>query len=230
MTPYVETVLSSLGDLLTVQAELPVLTSTSDGMPLPAASLFDNQLYLFETVGMLISFDHLEPSKQTEYLKMALQPLVDGIQNTMAQGYNGEDELYMIQLHHYIVAIGSVAKGKALEGTVLENGTLISRFFCWWVGFPTLPKGATCDQSWAAVFVGATEIILNVLRTYNQVQLIRDSARFSFSRFITCLGSEILPYLPNLINELLTDCQITELVDFLPFVGMVAHKYRVTHV
>jgi exportin-T len=98
------------------------------------------------------------------------------------------------------------------------------------VGFPTLPKGATCDQSWAAVFVEATEIILNVLRTYNQVQLIRDSARFSFSRFITCLGADILPYLPNLINELLTDCQITELVDFLPFVGMVAHKYRVTHV
>ncbi|KAI8097196.1 armadillo-type protein [Halteromyces radiatus] len=203
MGPYVETVLSSLGDLLTIQAELPVLTSTADGMPLPAASIFDSQLYLFETVGGLISCEHLDASKQTEYLKIALQPLVDGIQNTMAQGYNGDDELYMIQLHHFVLAIGSVAKG-----------------------FPTLPKGASCNQQWAGVFVQATEIILNVLQTYNQVELIRDAARFSFARFITCLGSEILPYLPSLINGLLTECQITELVDFLPFIGLIAHKYK----
>lgn len=94
-------------------------------------------------------------------------------------------------------------------------------------GFPVLPKNATCDQAWAGVFVQATEIILNVLQTYNQVQLIRDSTRSAFARFITCLGSEILPYLPTLINGLLTECQITELVDFLPFIGLIAHKYKV---
>ncbi|SAM06431.1 hypothetical protein [Absidia glauca] len=203
MGPYVETVLSSLDDLLSIQAELPVLTSTVDGMPLPAASLFDSQLYLFETVGLLISLEHLESSKKVDYLKIALQPLVEGIQTTMAQGYSGDDELHMIQLHHYVLAIGAVAKG-----------------------FPVLPKNATCDQAWAGVFVQATEIILNVLQTYNQVQLIRDSTRSAFARFITCLGSEILPYLPTLINGLLTECQITELVDFLPFIGLIAHKYK----
>lgn len=68
---------------------------------------------------------------------------------------------------------------------------------------------------------------MNVLQTYNQIELIRDAARFSFARFITCLGGEILPYLPTLINGLLTECQITELVDFLPFIGLIAHKYKV---
>lgn len=112
MGPYVETVLSSLDDLLSIQAELPVLTSNVDGMPLPSASLFDSQLYLFETVGLLISLEHLESSKKVEYLKIALQPLVEGIQTTMAHGYSGDDELHMIQLHHYVLAIGAVAKGK----------------------------------------------------------------------------------------------------------------------
>ena len=66
-----------MGDLLTVQAEVPVESNTADGMPIPAASMFDSQLYLFETVGMLISLENMEVMKQTEYLKIVLEPLVD---------------------------------------------------------------------------------------------------------------------------------------------------------
>lgn len=112
MVPYVETILNAMGDLLTVQAEVPVESITMDGMPIPAASTFDSQLYLFETVGMLISIEEMDVMKQTEYLNIVLEPLVEGIRVTLQRGYNPEDELYMLQLHHYIMAIGSVAKGK----------------------------------------------------------------------------------------------------------------------
>ncbi|KAF7730156.1 pre-tRNA nuclear export protein [Apophysomyces ossiformis] len=203
MGPYVESVLSSIGDLLSIQAEPPVETNTMDGMPIPAASTFDSQLYLFETVGMLISLDAIDVGKQTEYLKIVLEPLVEGIQKSMSQAYNPEDELFLLQLHHYIMAMGSVAKG-----------------------FPTVPKESAATQPWVIVFKQATEIILNVLQTFNRFEVIRDAARFSFARFITCLGSEVLPYLPTLINSLLTECQVTELVDFLPFIGLAAHKFK----
>ncbi|OAD74660.1 hypothetical protein PHYBLDRAFT_180902 [Phycomyces blakesleeanus NRRL 1555(-)] len=203
MGPYVETLLSSIGDLLTIQAETPVESNTMDGMPIPAASTFDSQLYLFETVGTLISLDSVDVMKQMEYLQIVLEPLVEGIRNSMSQGYNPEDELFMLQLHHYIMAIGSVAKG-----------------------FPDVPKASAATAPWVVVFNQATEIILNVLQTFNQFLLIRDAARFSFARFITCLGSEVLPYLPTLINGLLTECEITELNDFLPFIGLVAHKFK----
>lgn len=103
-----------MGDLLTIQAEMPVESNTPDGMSIPAASTFDSQLYLFETVGMLISLESIEVMKQTEYLKIVLEPLVDGISKYMERGYNPEDELYLLQLHHYIMAIGSVAKGMYL--------------------------------------------------------------------------------------------------------------------
>lgn len=111
MSQYVDTILNSMGDLLTVQAETPVQANTADGTPMPAASLFDSQLYLFETVGMLISLEGMDVMKQTEYLKIVLGPLVDGIQKYMERGYNPDDELYLLQLHHYVMAIGSVAKG-----------------------------------------------------------------------------------------------------------------------
>lgn len=111
MGSYVEHVLSSMGDLLTIQAEPVVETNTVDGMPIPAASTFDSQLNLFETVGLLISLEGIDPMKQTEYLQIVLEPLVKGIQSAMGQSYNPEDELFLLQLHHYIMAIGSVAKG-----------------------------------------------------------------------------------------------------------------------
>ncbi|GAA5810830.1 hypothetical protein MFLAVUS_004257 [Mucor flavus] len=204
MGNYVENVLSSLGDLLTIQSEPVVETNTMDGMPIPAASTFDSQLYLFETVGLLISLEGIDPMKQTEYLQIVLEPLVKGIQTSMGQSYSPEDELFLLQLHHYIMAIGSVAKG-----------------------FPTLVKSAdSVQQPWAAVFIQATEIILSALRNFNQISVIRDAVRYTFARLITCLGSEVLPYLPNLIDGLLTECEVTELVDFLPFIGLVAHKYK----
>ncbi|KAI9323871.1 armadillo-type protein [Dichotomocladium elegans] len=203
MGEYVDTILNSMGDLLMIQAEPPVQISTADGLPIPAASTFDTQLYLFETVGMLISLEGMDEMKQTEYLKIVLEPLVDGIRKSMEQGYNPEDELYLLQLHHYIMAIGSVAKG-----------------------FPNAPKESACVRPWAVVFKQATEIILTVLHTYNQFVQIRDAARFSFARLINCLGSEVLPYLPALINSLLTECQLSELIDFLPFIGLAAFRFK----
>ncbi|KAI8067501.1 armadillo-type protein [Gongronella butleri] len=203
MAQFGETVLSSMGDLLTIEAEPPVMANTIDGVPMPSASTFDSQMYLFEAVGMLISSEHLDIAKQTEYLGIALQPLADGIQATMAQGYSPDDELFMIKLHHYIRAVGSIAKG-----------------------FPSVGKGEGCNKPWARLFIHATEVILNTLQTYNQFKEIRDATRDSFSNLITCLGAELFPYLPPLINSLLIECEITELADFLRFIDHITHKYK----
>jgi exportin-T len=113
MGNFVEVVLSSMGDLLTIEAEMPVETNTSDGGKITAASTFDSQKYLFETVGILISLESVPVAKQQEYLEIVLNPLVKNIQSSMSsERYNPEDELFTLQLHHYITAIGAVAKGK----------------------------------------------------------------------------------------------------------------------
>lgn len=101
---------------------------------------------------------------------------------------------------------------------------MVYLFFFNILGF-VLPKGANQSEI-CAIYNQATEIILNILQGYNQVTLIRNAVRFTFARLVTCLGTQVLPYLPSLINNLLTECQITELVDFLPFITLVGHTYR----
>jgi len=44
---------------------------------------------------------------------------------------------------------------------------------------------------------------------------------------VKALGTDVLPYLPTLINALLRDNQISELLDVLPFIGLIAHKFKV---
>jgi exportin-T len=99
-------------------------------------------------------------------------------------------------------------------------------FIVFILGFPDVPKGGTCTQPWVAVFMQANEIILNVLQTLNRFSVIRDAARFASARLISCLGAEMLPYLPSLINALLNECLVNELVDFLPFISLIAHKFK----
>jgi exportin-T len=44
---------------------------------------------------------------------------------------------------------------------------------------------------------------------------------------VKALGTDILPYLPTLVNALLQNSQITELLDVLPFIGLIVHKFKV---
>ncbi|RUO96313.1 armadillo-type protein [Jimgerdemannia flammicorona] len=208
MGNYVEIVLGSIQDLLVIQAELPAPSPSGTDSNISAnnsGSTFDSQLYLFEAVGMLISHEAIPAEKQVKYLEAVLNPLVKGIQENMSKEmYNPEDELFPLQLHHLIMAIGSVAKG-----------------------FPEAPNGAASVQRpWAVVFKQATEITLMVLEALNRFEKIREATRFAFSRLVHCLGAEMLPYLPPLINSLLNEFQVTELLDFLPFVGLIGHKYK----
>ncbi|RUS19794.1 hypothetical protein BC938DRAFT_475667 [Jimgerdemannia flammicorona] len=114
MGNYVEIVLGSIQDLLVIQAELPAPSPSGTDSNISAnnsGSTFDSQLYLFEAVGMLISHEAIPAEKQVKYLEAVLNPLVKGIQENMSKEmYNPEDELFPLQLHHLIMAIGSVAK------------------------------------------------------------------------------------------------------------------------
>ncbi|CAG8685590.1 1886_t:CDS:2, partial [Dentiscutata heterogama] len=113
------------------------------------------------------------------------------------------DPRSVLQIHHLIMAIGSIVKG-----------------------FPEAPKGSHPIILWVGILKQVTEIVLAVLKILNRYEIIRDAARYTFARLVSVLGTEILPYLPLLINELLTECGISELVDFLPFVGLLAHKFK----
>ncbi|CAJ0648464.1 6390_t:CDS:10 [Entrophospora sp. SA101] len=97
-------------------------------------------------------------------------------------------------------------------------------------GFPEASKGVAQTVPWIDFMKQTTEAILVVLKTLSNFEIIRDSARYAFARLVNVLGIEILPYLPPLIDGLLNESGISELVDFLPFIGLISHKFKVLKV
>lgn len=84
LAPFVEDILQAIPDLLTIQAELPESTptsgnsagkgpSSSSGLPTQRPmSDFDHQLYLFETVGLLIAAEE-GAEKQSILLEVRME-------------------------------------------------------------------------------------------------------------------------------------------------------------
>ncbi|RIA97435.1 armadillo-type protein [Glomus cerebriforme] len=204
MGPYVETVLTNIQDLLVVQANLSSI-DVSDGTITKDQAMeggFNDQIYLFETVGTLITVDTIPTERQTEFAKIVISPLLADIERNLSKEMSEpEDLLHVFQLHHLIIAIGSIGKG-----------------------FPDAPKVPSAQ--WVVLLKQSTEAILVAFKALSRFEIIREAARYAFARLVNVLGAEILPYLPELITGLLNESQVSELVDFLPFIGLLSHKFN----
>jgi len=124
--------------------------------------LFDSQLYLYEAVGQLISILNQDPSHQISLLQAVLNPLLAGLQHNIRTEVNTlNDVVCVLNVHHYILAIGSLAKG-----------------------FPDVgPKESKPSGQWSAVFKDATDAILSATKVLSGFQAIRDAVCFlSFSQ------------------------------------------------
>ncbi|GJJ75579.1 exportin-T [Entomortierella parvispora] len=241
LTPYVETVLNSVQDVLTVEAPLPPVLNSDFDLSTFKDSAFETKTYLFEAVGLLISQESIPAQQQFEYLSVVVNPLLTEIQKNLEacqsiqQSSNGcigggsgvaagsprhrDLELVWV-LHHRLMAVGSVAKGfpdvmnikKAAANAAASGGS------------PVVGGSGPCGQ----IFKQVAEITVVALETLSRFEVIRSASRFTFGRLINCLGQDVQPYLPTLITGLLQECSIAELVEFLPFMGQVAHKFKTT--
>jgi len=143
MSNYVETVLSNIQDLLIIQLD-PAITDAAGEILLAKEEAMDNtftnQLYLFETVGILITIDSVPIETQMEYLKAIIGPLLAELQQNLETG--SRDVRTIIQIHHLMMAIGSIAKG-----------------------FPEASKGVAQTAPWIDFMKQTTEAILIVLKS-----------------------------------------------------------------
>ncbi|CAG8609589.1 11241_t:CDS:10 [Funneliformis caledonium] len=205
MGPYVENVLTSIQDLLIVQADLSSVDASEGAITRDQAMEggFDDQIYLFETVGTLITVESIPADRQTEFAKIVISPLLADIERNLTTELSEPKDLNVLQLHHLIMAVGSIGKG-----------------------FPEAPKNEAPNAQWVVLLKQSTEAILVVLKALSRFEIIRDAARFAFARLVNILGVEVLPYLPELITGLLNECQVSELLDSLPFIGLLSYKFN----
>lgn len=74
-------------------------------------SIFDSQLYLFETAGTLVSIFYKTPERASALLLSVVKPLLDQLSASLQAVKGPEDVLQILTVHHDIMALGNVAKG-----------------------------------------------------------------------------------------------------------------------
>lgn len=207
-----QTVVEALGDLLVIKAELPSEGDEGDEMSSDdhegIDAVFNSQLYLIEAVGIICSTPAISPDKQVVYAQSVMNPMfVDMERNLEAAKSN--DERAMLQIHHDIMALGTLARG----------------FSDWIPGMGS--SGALPPSEVSEAFCQASEATLVALESLKSLFNIRTAARFTFSRLIGVVGSRILPQLPRWIDGLLTETSSRdEMALFLRLLDQVIFGFK----
>lgn len=214
MGEVAETIMRAMGDLLVIRAELPKEQS-NDGEDSPQDTkqaddmLFDAQLYLFEAVGCMCSVPSLSAETQARLVQGVTAPLFTDIEQSLAAAENG-DARAALQIHHDIMALGILGKG-----------------FSDWIAGSSRPD-KVCGEEVAAEFGRVTEAILVALERLSRFSVIREAARFSFSRVVGVLGSRILPSLPRWISGLMAKSSTKDEISmFLKLLNQLIHGFKV---
>ena len=207
-----QTVVGSLGDLLTIQAELPSETSEGDEMSSDdhenADAVFNSQLYLFEAVGIICSTPAVSADKQVLYAQSVMNPIFGDMERNL-DAAKSNDERALLQIHHDIMALGTLARG----------------FSDWMPGTSSTAALPAAEVSEA--FCQVSEATLVALESLKTSFNIRTAARFTFSRLIGVLASRILPQLPRWIDGLLTQTSTRdEMALFLRLLDQVIFGFK----
>ncbi|KAJ2924870.1 hypothetical protein H1R20_g12240, partial [Candolleomyces eurysporus] len=202
------TIVNSMRDLLPIEVEIPEPEEPEGDLLSEAikSTMFDSQLYLFETVGILTSVTSKNPEQQGALLLSLVKPLMEELSANLQLFRAGTQDLVpVVKVHHIIMALGNISKG-----------------------FPDYP--ATVPENYMApavkVFAEVAQAILVCLEAMNILKPIRDATRFAFARILATAGPSVTTFIPPLMNNLLAHFEPSELVDFMNFIGLLIHKLQ----
>ncbi|KAL2369001.1 pre-tRNA nuclear export protein [Blastomyces gilchristii] len=186
-----ETVIKALGDLLVIRAEVPQEGSDADDMSSEdhqgsADAVFNSQLYLFEAIGLICSTTAVPVDQQVIYAQSVMNPIFMDMERHLGAAKEN-DERSILQIHHDIMALGTLARG----------------FSDWTPGTttPTSPPAPEISDAFSQV----SEATLVALESLKSSFNIRTASRFAFSRLVGVRGSQNLPQLPRWIDGLMTE-------------------------
>lgn len=208
-TPLALTLLQGVQDLLVPKIDLPELDNPEEQDLMTEAianqGFFDAQLYLFETVGLLVSLFSKERDQQAALLHSVLDPLLGQLRGALAApAKNAQDVLPILTIHHVMMALGNIAKG--------------------FPEYPTPPpEGYVLPP---AEFQEVANAILLSLEAMNTFKPVRDAARFAFARILATTGPTTAHLIPRLMANLLAHFEPSELADFMNFIALLIHKLQ----
>lgn len=208
-----ETIVQNLSDLLIIKAEVATEAEgddASEDLDTYADSVFNSQLYLFEAIGCICGSPTVAVEKQVQLSQSVMIPIFSDMQQNLAPARSSDaDEHAVLQIHHDIMALGTLARG-----------------FSDWTPGSSSPNQAPAQEIQAA-FARVSEATLVALESRKTSFIIRTAARFAFSRLVGVLGSNILPQLPRWIDGLLTESSTKdEVALFLRLLDQVIFGFK----
>lgn len=148
-------------DLLVIQVDLPELDDPEKQDLLTEAiknpGIFESQLYMYETAGVLVNVLYREKAQQTALLQSVVQPLLDDLSVNLRGTKGMQDVVPILKVHHIIMALGNVAKGFPDWPSPVPEG---------WFGPPL------------EVFAQVGQAILMCLEAMNVFKVVRDAVSF----------------------------------------------------
>ncbi|KAL9110240.1 MAG: hypothetical protein Q9227_005147 [Pyrenula ochraceoflavens] len=206
-----EQVVESLSDLLPISAEIPDSArddASSESHDSSAYAIFQSQLFLFEAIGCICGGPAVPVDKQVFFGQSVMNPIFSDIESNLARA-KAADERATWQIHHDLMALGTLARG----------------FSDWIPGASTQSTPLPVEVRVAFASVSeATLVSLESLRTSSN---IREASRFTFSRLIGVMGSEILPQLPRWIEGLLGESSTKdEMALFLRLLDQIIFGFK----
>jgi exportin-T len=205
-----QTLVQALGDLLTINAVVPDGgrdgdDDSSDGTEYDDA-LFASQIYIFEAIGVMASASTLPVETKLLYLHSVINPIFQDMERHINPAKAG-NERSVLQIHHDIMALGSLSHGFSGWGATKE---------------PAAQPAEITEE-----FVRCTEAILLALQSLNSSIRIRQASRFAFSRLMATTGTRALPQLPRWIEGLLSPSSTKDEISyFLPLLGQLVHTFK----
>ena len=205
--------LRSITDLLMVKAELPEQAdmdemSSDDGTHVD--SVFDTQLYLFEAAGCICGIPSIGSEEQVASLHSVSQPLVESIRRRLETGRT-LTPLDSVQLHHDLVALGTVARG--YSDWLRSNAS----------------SQTEMNLAVRAEFVRIEEATLLALKTFGTSREIREAANHNFTRLVGIIGGPMLTKLPEWVEGLLIPSATpNEVAEVLRMLGQIVFMFKGT--
>uniref|UniRef100_A0A3B4UEY7 Exportin-T n=1 Tax=Seriola dumerili TaxID=41447 RepID=A0A3B4UEY7_SERDU len=196
MNTFIEDILTRIQDLLELAPPengfLALLTS-------------DDQLFMFETAGVLIVNGECPVERKQALMRSLLTPLMDAFRLLLA---------------------------KLSQETEEERQTALADCLSHAVGFASRTSKAFSNKQ-TVKQCGCTEVYRDCLHTFLpalscpvQRGVLRSSVRSFLHRMIICLEEEVLPFIPAASEHMLKDCEAKDLQEFIPLISQITAKFK----
>uniref|UniRef100_A0AAZ3P286 Exportin-T n=1 Tax=Oncorhynchus tshawytscha TaxID=74940 RepID=A0AAZ3P286_ONCTS len=196
MNSFIEDILSRIQDLLE-------LAPPENGFPALLTS--DDQLFIFETAGVLIVHGESPAERKQALMRSLLTPLTDAFRLLLAKLASEREE-----------------ERQAALADCLSHA----------VGFASRTSKAFSNKQ-TVKQCGCTEVYRDCLQTFLpalscpvQRGSLRSAVRSFLHRMIICLEEEVLPFVPAASEHMLKDCEAKDLQEFIPLISQITAKFK----